>query len=223
MELMMIKYLYGKKEYLLPVYEGKCGPRFSNLAHYRTLENEKIRDEETQKSFSVDRQNVVIEINGRTLNPNDMSRDPIFSVPSRNCYCLCLSSKKNDPGMYERFEADFCIAANVDILVDYLNSLFEFSLPKHRLLVKHQSVKYYEEYFDLGLLSPEEVVFFKPEIFHIEAEYRIAIFSDAENKGFNAEAVVLPFTPTDESQHLSFYNNQPVDFWRDIFIDSYEQ
>lgn len=219
----MIKYLYGKKEHLLPVYEGKVSPRFSDLGHYKSLENEMMRDEETMKSFSVDKNSIILEINGRALDPNDMTTDPIFSVPARSCYCLCLTSKKNDVDIYERFKADFCLAINIEFLVEYLSNLLNFALPNQGLSVTHNSIKYYDPYFSLDDLKSEELVFYKPMMFKPEAEYRIAIFSNAENRGFKTEKGVLPFTPTDESQHLSCHHKEPLEFWRDIFIEYYER
>ena len=219
----MIKYLYGRKEFLYPVFMGEQGPRFSNLGHYSTLENEMMRDEETMKSFSADKNSIILEINGRALDPNDMTTDPIFSVPVRNCYCLCLTSKKNDVDIYERFKADFCLAINIEILVEHLSNLLNFSLPNQGFLVTHNSIKYYDPYFSLDDLKSEELVFYKPVMFKPEAEYRIAIFSNTESRGFKTEAGVLPFTPTDESQHLSFLHKEPLEFWRDIFIEYYER
>ncbi|NVK74001.1 MAG: hypothetical protein HWE24_10995 [Oceanospirillaceae bacterium] len=221
----MIKYLYGKKEFLLPVFKGECGPRFSNLGHYRTLENEKIRDEETKKSFSIEKNSVVIEINGRKLNPETMTKDPILAVPSRNCYCLCLTSKKNDPEMYELFNANFCLEVNVENLVEFLEVILldANKTTQHEMFVKSQAIKYYEKYHSLTEYSLDEVVFYKPNRFSVEAEYRIAIFSNTENIPLKTEAGLFPFTPTEESQHISFFNKQPPDFWRDIFIESYEK
>ncbi len=89
------KYLYGKKQFLEAFTKGDDGLRFSDISHYSRLENELMRDNETSKQFSIDRYTARLEINGHAMNPDDMVDNPVFSIPVRHCYCLCLSNRKN--------------------------------------------------------------------------------------------------------------------------------
>lgn len=54
---MTVRYLCGKQKYLAPVIEGKKGLRLSDLNHYSRMENDKMRNNEMEKIFTLDRTN----------------------------------------------------------------------------------------------------------------------------------------------------------------------
>lgn len=201
---MKIKYLYGKAIYLDDVINGKCGIRFSDLSHYSRLENEKMRDDEMKKIFVLPKDEVVIEINGYKLNQKDLAGDSIMSVAPRHCYCLCLSSKGNDEELYRVFEADTCIAFDVDELEKRLSICGERF--KGSFLIG-KDITYYSLTTLNGLgQSREDLVFYKPNFFSHEAEYRIAWFYPLNKKGFSSEGKTIPFRFENESSHLTFFH-----------------
>lgn len=65
----MRKYLYGKNKFLSGLVSGKKGLRFSDIAHYSVMENEKMRDDELAKEFHYDKYEVRITIDGIFLAP----------------------------------------------------------------------------------------------------------------------------------------------------------
>ena len=120
----MIRYLYGKKEFLLPIEKGLNSPRFSDLSHYSRLENEMMKDEETRKDFYLKKEEANLIINGHSISNDSLSRDPQITITPRHCFCLCMSSKKDSMELYERFDANYCLAINVDTLMSYLHKTF---------------------------------------------------------------------------------------------------
>jgi hypothetical protein len=120
----MIKYLYGKKKFIEPIKFSHVSPRFSDLSHYARLENDLMRDEETKKDFYWKKDEGEIFINGHKISNDSLASDTLISIKPRHCFCLCLTSKKDSEDLYQRFNADYCMAIDVNILMDYLNKTF---------------------------------------------------------------------------------------------------
>jgi len=202
------KYLYGKKEVLRALINGESGPRFSDISHYASLENELMRDEETSKQFAIDRYTNRLEINGRVLNPDDMADNPVFSIYVRHCYCLCLSNRKNSEELFDRFRADICIEIDIDKMLEVLSAVFSDFLKG--MEVQAKDITYYDPMEPPPTQSGEELVFYKPKFFHPEAEFRIALFYPINKTGFKTiDGVIVPFFNEDESTHISFSNPDP--------------
>lgn len=202
------KYLYGKKKFLKPLITGECGLRFSDISHYARLENEIMRDDEIRKQFTIDRYTNRLEINGHVLNPNGMVENPIFSIPIRHCYCLCLSNRKDSAELFEKFQADICIEIDVEILLEALE--FVFSNKLKGMEVKGKNVDYYDPFQAPPTQMADELVFYKPEYFYHEAEYRIALFYPNNKPGFLSEdGAIIPFHKEDESMHMFISHEDP--------------
>lgn len=217
----MIRYLYGKKEYLLPIEQGIASPRFSDLSHYSRLENELMKDEETRKNFYWRKEEANISINGRTISNDSLTADPHVSIFPRHCFCLCLSSKKDSSELYERFDADYCLAINVNTLMTYLKKTFGNQIKQ--LVFMKSEITYYEKYEDLTSLTSEKAVFYKPNIFYPEAEYRIAIFYPIDKPGFNTPTgETIPFQSESESMHLQSFSKEGNTLWKGIVESSFE-
>lgn len=202
---MNIRYLYGKEKILGPVIRDEAPIRLCDLTHYSRMENEKMRDNEMEKIFTPDRYQVAIKINGRTLNPDDMTADPMFTLSPRHCYCICLSNRQDEPELYAAFKADICIALDVDLLQERL-SLLDHRFPGTE--IKGKDVIYYHPGTAPDSFTPEELVFFKPNIFSHEAEYRIALFYPLNKTGFAYEGGVLPFKMEGESMFMDISHQQ---------------
>lgn len=215
---MRTKYLYGKFIHLKPLIKGENGIRFSDLTHYSRLENEKMRDDEMKKIFIPRKDEMVFEINGYKLNPNDLAGDPIFSITPRHCYCLCMSNRGNDEELYRTFRADVCIAFNVDELERRLSICFE--LLKESYIIG-KDIIYYDTSTLHGLdKSPDELVFYKPNQFSHESEYRIAWFYPLDKKHFRSKNKNIPIRFKDESSHMTVFHKEK-DIITDCIVDVY--
>lgn len=198
---MKIKYLYGKSKYLDDVISGKNGIRFSDLSHYSRLENEKMRDDEMNKTFIPRKENIVLEINGYKINKDELSRDPVFSAQPRHCYCICLSGKEDDEALYRDFKADTCIAIDVEELEQRLAGICERFKGSY---FTGKEITYYDQAtFNVFTKSPEDLVFYKPDFFVHENEYRIAWFYPLDKTGFSADGEIIPFRKEGESSHVT--------------------
>ncbi|WP_248465005.1 hypothetical protein [Pectobacterium versatile] len=215
---MNVKYLYGKYEFLADLLKGRSGIRFSDLSHYSRLENEKMRDDEMNKLFILKKEEIIIEINGYRLDSNDLAGDSTLSVIPRHCYCLCLSSKGNDDGLYRDFKADTCIAFNVDELEKRISLSSEKFKGSH---IVGGDITYYDQNTLFGLeQSPEKLVFYKPDFFAHESEYRIAWFYPLDKAGFLVNGRTIPFRFENESSHLFIFHKEK-DFITDCIVDVY--
>ncbi|WP_223538680.1 hypothetical protein [Pseudomonas sp. BF-R-12] len=173
------KYLYGKYEHLGIFLDGGKGVpedrgiRFCDIIHYKTMENETVRDDESRRVFNLHKEHFTIEINGKTINSNDLIDHPGVELPVPRCYCLCLSRKKDDPEMFARFNADVCIEVDADFLVKYLEAIVSKRLP---IRVLHGDITYYPSVMTTSPPVEEALIFFKDaELYSVEAEYRIAL------------------------------------------------
>ena len=175
----MIKYLYGKSQYLGSFAEIGKGLWFRDLYTMDKLENDKISDDEASKAIELAPDAITqVTIDGRPFKvvPNK----PIqFSQSPRRCHVLCLSDRGNDSELFTLFEADICIAINVQKMVELIESA-----NKHlELKVVADSITYYDHENELFDLTQEQLAFFKPvDPYSKEYEYRIAIFWP-ENEG----------------------------------------
>lgn len=217
---MKIKYLYGKYEFLADLINGKSGIRFSDLSHYSRLENEKMRDDEMNKLFIPRKEELIIEINGFQIENNDLIGDPIFKVTPRHCYCLCMSSKKNDEGLYRDFKADTCIAFNVDELEKRMNICCEKFKGSH---IVGSDIIYYDQNTLNGIdKSPEKLVFYKPDFFVHESEYRIAWFYPLNKTGFLVDGKSIPFISENNSSHILF-SHKEKSFITECIVEVYRK
>ncbi|WP_249406218.1 hypothetical protein [Pantoea agglomerans] len=198
---MNIKYLYGKKNILTPVIEDRIGLRLSDLTYYSRMENEMMRDNEMEKKFSIDRNKYNLFVAGRLVNPNEMTRDPVFTLIPRHCYCICFSSRKNDPELYKTFKADICIGFDVDLIRERLETI-SHKLPGIEFQAK--DITYYHPGTPPDTFTREELVFYKPSFFSHESEYRIAMFYPENKTGFKTDdGTIIPFIKEGEPMHMA--------------------
>lgn len=202
---MKLRYLYGKAKYLNPVINGEEGIRFSDLSHYSRLENEKMRDDEMKKKFIIKKDSdFILKINDFIINNSNLSDDVVFTVEPRHCYCLCLTTKKDSTELYRDFEADTCIAFDVDLLEERLK-IASGKFPGS--FIRGQDITYYDQYTMHAIRnSHEEMVFYKPTFFSHESEYRIAWFYPLDKIGFRGPGENIPFRFKDKSSHLTFFH-----------------
>lgn len=178
----MYKYLYGKWEYLKGLVDGSGQIRLCDIRHYARLENENMQDDEEFKHFEFTPESIKIAFAGIEVNPDDLAGNVKFSMPVRNCLCICFSNKKNDPELFEKFNADVCIEFNVAYLIDFLKFVFE---KRFGGKVVARNVEYYDKNAGLDYLPSEAAVFTKPIKYKHESEYRIAAFLP-----YDAETVI---------------------------------
>lgn len=179
--------------------EGKNGLRISDLTHYSRMENENMRDDEMNKIFYLDKDTYHIHMNGRPINPKNLVQDTLLTLQPRHCYCICLSSRGNDAELYREFKADICIAFDVDELI---NRIRTFNQRFKGTLVVGRDVNYYRRGIGPSSLDPMDLVFYKPDGFSHEAEYRIALFYPLDKAGFKYAGGVMPFYKEGESMHM---------------------
>jgi hypothetical protein len=202
-ECALLKYLYGKKSILTPLVEGEAGFRFSDLSHYARMENELMRDDEMSKTFIIDRFSGELSVNGRVISPEDMTQDLKLTIPTRHCYCLCLSSRKNCDELFDKFKADICIEVNVDLLVEFLKDFFSHKFQGMQVIARN--ITYYSKGHFPKACEVSDLVFYKPDAFNHEAEFRIALFYPLNKLGFKAiDGKILPFKDDNESMHITF-------------------
>ena len=212
----MVKYLYGKKSVLQPLINGDVGFRFSDLSHYSRMENEEMRDEEMAKIFTIDRRANEVKINGHILT--SLVRDPEIRVTPRHCFCLCLSNKKNSNELYDKFEADVCIEVKSDLLIESLVNFHKHNLKGMEVVGK--DITYYSKGHFPSDLTTEDFVFYKPDSFKHEDEYRIALFYPESKTSFETDnGDNIPLLKDDESTHI-FFNNSNREFLKQ-FIGKY--
>lgn len=217
----MIKYLYGKKAILTPLIEGKVGFRFSDLSHYARIENDLMRDDEMSKTFIIDKFSGELRINGDTISPEDMAQDPKLTIPTRHCFCLCLSNRGDSDELYERFQADVCIEVKSDFLINFLNDFLPHKLPSMEVIGRDIT------YYGRGQLprthDPRDLVFYKPESFTPEAEFRIALFYPSGKRGFKASSgEAIPFIDERKSTHMTI-SYPDKNFLKQFIGNTFEQ
>lgn len=217
---MTSKFLYGKKEFLSDIIHGNKSPRFSDLTHYARLENNNMRDNEMSKTFIIDKDATSIRINGYILNPTSIVENPTLSILPQHCYCLCLSNKKNDPELFRRFKADICIEFDIEKLLKVLESSL---LPKlSGLSIEARDIRYYDPKSPPETTDPKSIVFYKPNCFSPEAEFRIAIFYPTDKIGFTSDSgLIIPWQVPGDSLHLQFLSRDPL-YIKQCIVGVYE-
>lgn len=205
--MRLIKYLYGKLEYLSPFINGEVSLRFSDLSHYSRLENDLMRDDELNKKFELNPIASIITINGHTINPANIVGNIGFSLPIPNCYCLCLSNRKNDDELFEKFKADVCLAIDVVELVKFLKLALQI-LPG--TVIEHRQVNYYNPTDPIPTTDRFKLAFHKPIFFKHESEHRVVIRFPEEKKAFKTtEGLTVPVLIEGESMHLTINISSP--------------
>lgn len=214
---MTTKFLYGKKVFLSKIIQGVKSPRFTDISHYGRLENAKIRDNEMSKKFIFDKDSTTISLNGHTLDPASIVGNPTLSVPTQHCYCLCLSNRKE---LFDIFDADICIEFETEKLLKIVELAFSTKLPG--LTIEARDIKYYDPNSPPETTDPKEMVFYKPNCFSPEDEFRIAIFYPANKSGFRTESgLTIPWYVKDDSLHLEFLHTEPR-FIQQCIVGVYE-
>jgi hypothetical protein len=216
----LIKYLYGKKSILKPLINGDASFRFSDLSHYARLENEKMRDREMSKKFTLDKSDSKLKINGRKIDPNSLTKDIEVNFATRHCFCLCLSNRKNSDELFDKFKADICIEVNTELLLEFLTDFFDQRFKGMKVLGR--DITYYGEKYLPNNANALDLVFYKPEGFKHEDEYRIALFYPKDKTCFKANSgASVPFILESESTHISF-NYPDKEFLKQFIGKCYE-
>ncbi|AFK71655.1 hypothetical protein [Pseudomonas putida] len=216
---MANKFLYGRLEHLgifldggLAVPEDR-GIRFCDIIHYKTMENETVRDDESRRVFNLDKEWFTIEINGKVIDSKSMSDNPGVTLAVPRCYCLCLSHKKDDADMFERFRADVCIEVDTDFLVRFLTEVLSKRFP---FRVLHGDIFYYPKVMTSAPPVEEALIFYKDEeLYSIEAEYRIALVLP-EKVYLLAGEEKIEVLKGDEPSYMQI-GHKERSFWSDVF------
>jgi len=213
------KYLYGKYEHLGIFLDGgkdvpeDRGVRFCDIIHYKSMENEIVRDDESRRIFNLHKEHFTIEINGKTINSDELIDHPGVELPVPRCYCLCLSHKKDDLEMFSRFKADVCIEVDTDFLVEYLEKIVAKRLP---IRVLHGDITYYPSVMTSSPPVEEALIFFKDaELYSVEAEYRIA-FTLPESVYLIADGEKIEVLKGDEPSFMQIGHKDKV-IWSNLF------
>jgi hypothetical protein len=164
------KYLYGLREFLIPVLYGQAELRFCHIDHYATLENELMRDDESKKEFTSPNGSVSIIHKGKRTHPTDFKTIKI----TPECYCLCLSNTKDSKELFERFSADICLEVDVDKLVKLMTETVNPMIGLSTCRLLSSNANYFSGQSDVSW-SQDSAPFYKNKSFDIEDEYRIAI------------------------------------------------
>lgn len=175
----MYKYLYGKWAVLRGLVEGNAKVRMCDIRHYIRIENENMRDDEAFRNFDFDTNSIRLNIAGIDIPPADFAASIKFKIPTRHCWCICFSNKKNDEELFEKFEADVCIEFNVSYLIDFLRFVFE---EKFGGEIVAKNIIYYSDNAGVSLLSAQEAVFTKSDHYRHEDEFRVAAFLPYDDK-----------------------------------------
>lgn len=195
------KYLYGKSCHLSGMMKGEKGIRFSHLSQYALLENEQIKDNETGREITLNKNLYTITVNNRTLNPEEMTRHPTIIAPTRHCYCLCLSNKGDAPDLYEKFKADLCIEFDVEKLLSIFDRIGIEILKGTEFIANN--VKYYSsDNIEVTYIDDDILVFYKNERFSSEDEFRIAMFYPLDKTSFQAGDTTIQINKKGETDFL---------------------
>lgn len=217
------KYLYGKYEYLGHFLDGaenvpeNRGIRFCDIIHYKTMENEQVRDDESRRVFTLDKELFTIEINGEKIKSEDLQEHPTAELTVPRCYCLCLSHKQNDPVMFARFGADICIEVDTDVLIEFLVTLVSKRFP---FRVLHGDINYFPSVMTVNPPIEEALIFHKDaNLYSVEAEYRIALVLP-ETVHLISDGKKIEVLKGDEPSYLQI-GHKEKSIWPLIFTDYY--
>lgn len=211
-------YLYGRSEFLgkfaglesLPNYP--FGLRFCDILHYKVMENEKVRDDESVRTFFLHRDFFTITVNGITLNAASLADHPKVEVPVPRCFCLCLSTLADSDHMYDKFGADICLRVDVQHILEFLNNVL---VAQHeQLQVLHGPIIYYAPVQTSPPPSSDGLIFWKSSNFADESEYRIAIKCPA--KYFIADGQEYEVFRADVPSYMQIGHKDPQ-LWPQVF------
>ena len=136
------------------------------------MENDQVRDDESRRLFTLDKELFTIEIDGEKVNSEDLQEHPTAELTVPRCYCICLSAKKNDPVMFARFKADVCVEVDTDTLIEFL----EMIAKRIPFRILHGEITYFPSVMTLNPPIEEALIFYKDaDLYSVEAEYRIAL------------------------------------------------
>ncbi|WP_211482154.1 hypothetical protein [Azotobacter beijerinckii] len=179
-----------------------------------------MRDDEMRKSFVIDKHSITIKINDHVISPESLSEDPVFSIPAQHCYCLCLTSKGNDPELFKTFEADICLEIDIEVLMEILEFVFSHKLKG--AIIEAREITYYDPKSPPKSINPKDLVFLKPISFSHESEFRVAIFYPTNKKGFKSDSgIIVPFIIPDDSLHITFSHPDKA-FIQQCIVGTYE-
>ena len=167
------KFLYGKSINFKSFLKTGSPLWFRDLNSLGKLENQQINDDESIRNHEVN----FDQLQKITLNERDfkLAKNSTFNwkLPTRRCHVLCLSNCGNDDRLFQRFNADICIELRTDKIIELIK---EGNRSKN-LEVVGRDVEYYLKDSLPSSYDPFELVFKKEyKRYHIENEYRIAIF-----------------------------------------------
>lgn len=203
----MKKFIYGKEVHLSRWINGYAGIRLSDLDCYSLMENDLMRDDEMVKKFHLDKDSFTFTINGHQINPRDVVGHIMVEIPVDPCFCVCLTGKCNDPELFERFKADVCVEVHVEQLV----RLLEAGIQRlEGAAVVHGPVNYYPEPLINSSLGFGNALFYKPDRYSVEDEYRVAITIPRNKrsvKGPGGEVVELWSDDPRDKRHLFVFDN----------------
>jgi len=177
----MGKYLYGKYKNLEKFLHKGEHLRLTDIYYFKELENELIRDDESKRTYLHTPSNIgLLKIGDHEIKIADI-REIEISIPTRRAHVLCLSNKGNSPELFERFKADICIEIDVEFLIEIIKTgFFNIGAPVE---VVGSDVEYFKIDSKEMTTDRKKLVFCKNyEAFHIEDEYRIAIFYPGDDK-----------------------------------------
>jgi hypothetical protein len=198
----VIKYLYGKSIHLTPFINGETGLRLSDLSHYSRLENEAMRDDELKKTFLLNPKGALLKINDHEIEPDSIVGDVEITISPTNCYCLCLSNRKNSEELYNKFKAEVCLAIDVEKLVNILGA-FAGRFPG--IQIEHGDVKYFDPHDWIPTSDRKALAFYKPNLFKHESEYRILLRIPESRRAFKAQdGTTVPCFIDGQSMHMEF-------------------
>lgn len=172
-------YLYGRIEFLgkfvgiAELAANDQGLRLCDILHYKIMENEKVRDDESVRKFVLHKDHFTIDVNGITIDKDSMTDHPAVEVAVPRCFCLCMSKLADSDHMYEKFNADICLRVDVANLIYFLTNVVGGLYKGLRVL--HGPIVYFPPVLTTPPPSDDGLIFWKSDVFSDEQEYRIAI------------------------------------------------
>ncbi len=204
-----IKYLYGKKDYLSQIIDGKGIIRFDSIANYSTLENKNMRDDEKNKKIIFDGTNtkkIEIEYSNKkqiyTFNKNDSAELIVNPV---DCLCKCFSNNGYCDDLYNRFKADICLEIDIDLLIESLKAIFISKYPQIKVTCICSNITYYETISEIpNKFDTLNALFYKPFKFYPENEYRIVLMFNRNEINISESMIIT--VPEKESSYYYVIN-----------------
>lgn len=131
-----------------------------------------MRDNELKKDFVLDKEMFTMYVNDIVIDAKSLASHPIFTVNNKNCFCVCFSEKKDDEELFKRFKANVCIAIDIDEFVIFLERM---KVNFKGIGIVHGPVIYYPPVMKSAGPKLDSVLFYKRDVYLVEAEYRVAL------------------------------------------------